>query len=821
MSENSNYGSTKRYNVNQITDKLSDNANKKSKVKNNKSQYRGNKKPNKVWKVVKIILITILVLGILAGIILAGVIAGLFLGLFGNDFKLTRDDLVISYLNSEVYNADGKLVATLTGDEKRKVVSMSQMSKYLPKAYVAIEDERFYKHTGVDVKRTAAATITYALHGGKSSFGGSTITQQLVKNVTKDNEDTATRKIKEMAKALQVEKIISKDEILELYLNIIFVGGNSIHGVALGSEYYFSKNVSKLSLAECAYLAGINNSPNMYHPFSKKSDDINKIKIRTKTVLDKMLELKYINKDEYDKAVAEVDKGLKFKKGKLNSGQIYSYITESAIDEIVNQLVKEKGMSKELAKMTVYGGGLKIYTTEKPSYQKIMSKEMAKEKYVRKSSKHKKTTSQAAMVMIDQKNGQVVACMGKLGKKTTNGDLNRCTDIYKQTGSSFKPLSCVAPGIQEGVVTAASGFVDKAVKYSNGKVVRNYDRKYRGNMNLRNAIAISCNTVQVQIIQKLGVKKSVEYLKKMGFSHLTDKEGEAIALGGLSLGAEPIEMAAAYATIANGGTYIEPTFYKKVVDSKGNTILKPKQKKTKVLSEEVAFIVTDILKEPVTAGNGTARYCKISGIDTAAKTGTTNSNFDRWLCGFTPYYTAAVWYGYDDAEEVHYSGTNPAGLIWSEVMKKCHAKLKNKSFKKPDGVIRATVCSKTGLLPGGACKKVTDYFVKGTLPKKKCTGHSDSDVRKVLICSETGLLAIEGACPHIDVVTFDKDDKDIPTKYCNKHKKKNPTPSNKKNETNTVTPDPAPTNEVKPDPAPVNNTVVEEPDPDTNETTGT
>ena len=187
-----------------------------SKVKNNKSQYRGNKKPNKVWKVVKIILITILVLGILAGIILAGVIAGLFLGLFGNDFKLTRDDLVISYLNSEVYNADGKLVATLTGDEKRKVVSMSQMSKYLPKAYVAIEDERFYKHTGVDVKRTAAATITYALHGGKSSFGGSTITQQLVKNVTKDNEDTATRKIKEMAKALQVEKIISKDEILEL-----------------------------------------------------------------------------------------------------------------------------------------------------------------------------------------------------------------------------------------------------------------------------------------------------------------------------------------------------------------------------------------------------------------------------------------------------------------------------------------------------------------------------------------------------------------------------------------------------------------------------
>ena len=824
MSENGNYGSTRRYNINEITDKLNTNIDKKSKVKvNKKTPNNKNKKPNKVWKVIKIILITLLVLGILAGIILAGIVAGLLLGLFGSEFKLTRDDLVISYSNSEVYNADGKLVATLAGDEKRKIVSMSQMSKYLPKAYVAIEDERFYKHTGVDIKRTAAATITYALHAGKSSFGGSTITQQLVKNITKDDEDTATRKVKEMAKALQVEKIISKDEILELYLNIIFVGGNNIHGVALGAEYYFNKNVSKLSLAECAYLAGINNSPNMYHPFSKKADDKNKIKTRTKTVLNKMLELKFINKDEYDKAIAQVDKGLKFKKGKLTSGQVYSYITESAIDEVVHQLMEEKNMSKAMAETTIYGSGLKIYTTEKSSYQKIMQKEMKKDKYIIKV-RGKKTPSQAAMVMMDQKNGQVVACMGKLGKKTTNGDLNRCTQILKQTGSSFKPLSCVAPGIQEGVITSASGFTDKAIKYTgSSKTVKNYYLGYKGNMNLRYAIAISCNTVQVQIMQKLTVAKSKEYLKKMGFAHLTNLESEALALGGLRQGATPLEMAAAYATIANGGTYIEPTFYKKVVDSSNNVILKPHQKKTRVLSEGTAYIVSDILKEPVTGKGGTAKYCKISGIDTAAKTGTTNDDYDRWLCGFTPYYTAAVWYGYDKNREVNYSGSpsNPAGGIWSAVMKECHAKLKNKKFKKPNDIVTATVCTKTGLLPGSGCPRATDYFVKGMAPKKRCTGHSDG--RKVLICSETGLLAVEGACPKVDVVYFDKDDKDIPTKYCTKHKKSNKKPNNNTT-TNRVIEDPEPTNTVAPDPeppAPVNNTVVPEPDPDVNETTGT
>ena len=806
MSTNYENSRTQRYSINDMQSRLdtSPSGNKKGKGKKPK-----NKALSIFLKILKCTIITAVILGILAGLIIAGIVAGLFLGLFGSEFKLTKDDLVLNYSNSEVYNASGDLVATLSGNEKRKIVGMKEMSKYVPDAYVAIEDERFYSHPGVDMKRTAAATVTYLLQRGHSSFGGSTITQQLVKNVTKDDEDTATRKIKEMAKALQVEKLISKSDILELYLNIIFVGGNNIHGVALGSEYYFNKDVSKLSLAESAFMAGINNSPNMYHPFSKKKADKEIVTNRTKTVLKKMLDLKFISQEEYDKAITETDKGLKFKKGKLNSGQIHSYITECAVNQIIEQLMEEKGMSRDLAETTVYGGGLKIYTTENKKYQKIMEKEMSKDKYVYKSRKYKKKTTQAAMVLIDNKTGKVLAMQGKLGKKTTNGDLNRATQTLKQTGSSFKPLACVAPGIQEGVITAATSFTDKKVTYGRYSP-KNYYSGYKGLMTIRHAIEISCNTVQVQVLSKLGVDTSIKYLKKMGFSTIDKNDaGLALALGGLHRGVSPLEMTAAYASIANDGKYIEPTFYTKVLDSTDQVFIKPKQKKTKVLDKAAAYVVKSILTEPVYGSSGTAPYCKIPGIQTAAKTGTTNDDYDRWLCGFTPYYTAAVWYGYDKNETVHYYGSpsNPAGGIWSAVMKSCHAKLKNKQFSMPDGVVRATVCKKSGKVPKEGCTRITDYFVRGTVPKKVCDGHGADSVT-LTICSDTGLIAND-ACPHTKKVTYDKDDKKKPTKTCTKHKskkkddKKEKEPSKPDKDENTVV---VPPENTVPDPDPDNTT---------------
>ena len=290
------------------------------------------KKKNKKGKGKKVfftLLKIIIVCGLLAGLIAAGIIAGIFFGLFGDDFKITKDELIIKSENSTVYDSEGNLLATINGDEKRKIVTLSEMNEYLPKAYVAIEDERFYNHNGVDIKRTAAATATYILNGGNSKFGGSTLTQQLVKNITNQKQKDWTRKVKEMARAIQVENLISKDQILELYLNVIFVG-EDVYGVALASELYFSKNVKDLTIAECAFLAGINHTPNSYKPFKefeteeKKQEMMNLINKRTKTVLGKMKEVTYINEEQYNQAIAEVDAGLKFQKGSSSNSTEYS-----------------------------------------------------------------------------------------------------------------------------------------------------------------------------------------------------------------------------------------------------------------------------------------------------------------------------------------------------------------------------------------------------------------------------------------------------------------------------------------------------------------
>ncbi|MBR3152532.1 MAG: transglycosylase domain-containing protein [Clostridia bacterium] len=751
------------------------------------------------WRVVKRLLIIILILGILAGLIIAGIIAGLFLGLFGDDFKMTKDDLLISFSNSEVYDADGNLIATLSGNEKRKIISMDEMPEVLPKAYVAIEDERFFEHSGVDIKRTGAATVSYLLHRGSSSFGGSTITQQLVKNITKDDEDSATRKIKEMARAIQIEKEISKDNILELYLNVIFVGGNNINGVALGSEYYFNKNVKDLSVAECAFMAGINNSPNKYSPFSDYDDAKKKlIDNRTRTVLDKMYEFDYINKEQYDAAYKEVDEGLKFQQGNTGSSTIYSHHTEAAINEIINQLMEEKDMSRDMAETTVYGGGLKIYTAQRTSVQNAIEEEMKKDKYIIESDENPGEHSQAAMVIMDHTTGQVVACGGQLGEKTTNGDLNRATQIRKQVGSAMKPLSVIAPAVNEGIINAASVYKDEPTSFYGGTYTpKNYYGSYMGYQTVREAISISGNIIPLKILEQLGVSKSIEYLRNMGMTTISDTEGLSIGLGGLENGAYPVEVAAAYATIANDGTYIEPTFYKEVRNKDDEVILKPNQVTREVLDKSNAYIVKSIVTAPVVMSGGTATYCSIDGMDVAAKTGTTDSDYDRWLCGFTPYYTGVVWFGFDQNEEVHYYGSpsNPAGGIWSSVMDTIHEGLEPKRFEQPSNIITATVCKDSGLLPSDNCSQtITDIFVKGRVPKEKCGKNS----RLYQICTDSGLLAIPGQCPNIEEKSFVDNEKDIPTQMCNIHKKEEVKPTTKP----TTTPSPSPSTEPSPSPSP-------------------
>ena len=705
----------------------------------------------KLMVFIKICIILILLLCVIG----AGIVAAMFFGLFGDDFEITKDDLVIGSANSVVLDKNGAEIANLSKEQQRKIISLDEMADYLPKAYVAIEDKRFYDHSGVDWKRTLGAIGNTVLKGG-SSYGGSSITQQLVKNITGDKDSSGiagiTRKIKEWAKAYQVERMISKQQILELYLNILFVGGQDIHGVELGAQYYFSKSAKDLDLAQCAFLAGINSSPNSYNPFDETKDQEKvkeNIKKKVLTVLKEMKDQGYIeNEDDYNNAVAEAEAGLVFAKGNVENATDYSYHTDAALKQIINQVMEEKKVSYEFAEKYVYSSGLVIYTTEDPNIQKTVEQEFSKSKYLLKGREKDKTTgqlknehSQAGMAIIDYKTGQVLAVGGNLGEQQTASGWNRATQMVKQTGSSIKPIADVAPALQEKVITPATVYNDAKTDF-NGYSPKNDGDRYRGFINVRQFIATSQNVPAVKIMKELTPKKSLEYLKKMGISSLDDKNDTELplAIGGLTHGISPLEMAAAYGTIANDGVYITPTFYTKVTDSSGNVVLTPKQEQTRVFSEQVAYLTRSITEEPVKSG-GTATYCNITGIETCAKTGTTDGSKDRWLCGMTPYYSAAVWFGYDSPEEVVYSGTNPAGQIWSSVMKSIHANLKNANFNTPSGITQATVCKKTGCLATSSCTDTyTETFAQDNLPEK-CEGHG---VQK--ICTESGKLATQ-YCP--------------------------------------------------------------------------
>ena len=686
-------------------------------AKNNKNIKTNKKK--KMNPKIKMALKILLIIFLLLCVIGAGIIAAMFFGLFGDEFEITKEELTVGDSNTIVLDKDGKEIANLSSDEKRKTISISEMSEYLPKAYVAIEDKRFYSHSGVDLKRTTGAILGKLI--GKSSYGGSSITQQLVKNITNDKARSGiagiTRKVKEWAKAIQVERMISKDQILELYLNIIYVGGNNLHGVELGSMYYFNKSAKDLDLAECAFLAGINNAPMSYDPYdeSKDQEKLSQTRMdKTLVVLNEMKEQGLIkDEEEYNKAVEKVKAGLTFTKGNTDTNSTYSYHTDATINAVVTQIAEEKNISEDLARNYVYGSGLTIYSTEDSSVQAAVEEEFAKTKYQiagklkNPDGSLKNEHTQAGMVIIDNTTSQVVAVGGKLGDKYVTG-WNRGTQLQRQTGSSMKPLADIVPGLQEKVITAATIYDDVLTDFGGNYRPEDYNNP-KGLINIRSCIRTSQNIPMVKLMRELTPKKSIEYLEKMGITSLQDADDNlSLSIGGLHKGISPLEMAGAYASIANDGVYTTPIFYTKVVDKNGNTVLTPKQEKTRVISEQNAYITRTIVEEPVKAG-GTATYCAIPGMETCAKTGSTDDYVDRWLCGMTPYYTTACWFGYDNDQEplkvgkTVYSvdGRNPAGQLWSTVMKNIHKNLPNKTFNKPaSGLTQATICTDTGVFHG-------------------------------------------------------------------------------------------------------------------------
>ena len=740
-------------------------------VKDKESNKKDKKKKGKHPKL-KLFLKIFIALIVILGIIGAGVFAGLFFGLFGDDFKISVKDLEISVENSVLIDLDGNQVATLNGEENREIIRLVEMGEYLPKAFIAIEDKRFEEHNGVDLSRTISATIKYLM--GNSTYGGSTITQQLIKNATGDNDKTSLRKVKEIAKAYQIEREMSKNQILESYLNTIPLGGGAknVYGVKVAANYYFDKEPKDLTLAQSAYIAGINHSPNIYNPF-RENPKTERINNRTKTVLDEMLDQGKINKEQYDSANEEVNAGLAFKEGNITNYNSLTHHEESALKQVASDYAKEHNLDYKIAEKKIMSGGYKIYITEKKSVQDILddtyrnSGDWIKTKTVTRKKEDGSTEQiqvqlQSGMAIIDHKTGYIVATAGALGEKTAWGQ-NRATTTTHQPGSSIKPLAVISPSLQEGLITAGTVVDDTPVSYGSYKP-HNDNWTYNGLMNIRSILRISRNIPEVKMMQRLTPAKSIEYLRSFGITSLSGNETLSLALGAVDHGASPLEMAGAYATIANGGVYIEPTFYIKVEDANGNVIMKKEQETHRVLSEQNAYIMQSLLTEPLGQGKtgsagATGTGARVSRMQTCGKTGTTNDKTATWFCGFTPYYSGAMFFGFDNPADgkgdSRIPGSGTVSRRWGSVMNKIHEGLEAANFNKPSGIVTANICQDSGLLANELCNQdprgnrvYNEMFAAGTVPSKTCETHV-----KLKICKDTGKIANE-FCTNVEEKVF-------------------------------------------------------------------
>lgn len=658
-------------------------------------------------------------------IVCFGVGAGMYMAVSAEMEEMNVKSLALNYSSFMYYNdKDGNSheIQQLYSDDNR--IWVDEIPKMMKDAIVSIEDERFYSHYGVDVKRTTGAVIKWGLSKvgiGSPSYGGSTITQQVIKNITKEDEKTATRKIKEMMRAVALERELTKDQILTMYANIVYFS-QKCHGVEAASNVYFNKSVDELTLAETASIAGITQTPARYDPFVHPDNNVEK----RNRVLTKMFELGKITEDEYEKAIeSELVTSTEHKNNRSN---VSSYFVDQVINDVIQALQIEKGYSATFAEQQVFSGGLKIFTTMDKDIQDTMEKVFTNTASFPKTSPE----AQAAMMIIDPHNGEIKGMVGGVGKKTERRGLNRAVHIKRQPGSSFKPLAVYSPAIEGEKITAASVIKDEKITIAKWEPKNSYTG-FKGDMLVGEAVEISANIPAVKVLDMYGVDNSYNFVKeKFRISTLKneDKNLSSLGLGGLTDGVTVKEMAAAYGVFATGGKYVKPYTFTKVVDNSGKVLLENKPEQADAIEPETAFIMSKFLYEVVNGGNGTARNAKLSKIPTYGKTGTTNNDHDKWFIGYTPYYVGAVWYGFDTPKSIKEAGVSysPSVRVWKSVMEEVHKGLVVKDLEKPENVIKANICSVTGKLASSTCKEVDGYFKAGTQPKKYCSGgHSGSE----------------------------------------------------------------------------------------------
>ena len=722
--------------------------------------------------------------------------------------------IVPSSYSTTVYNNKEKEIAKLvTSGSNRIKVSIDQVPDNLKWAFIDTEDARFYEHNGIDIQGIGRAVVV-AITTLNPSEGASTITQQVLKNnVFTDwtSEETlgdqVKRKLQEQYLAIQLEKVTKKETILETYLNTINLGSNTL-GVQAASHRYFDKDVSDLTLSECAVIAGITQNPAAYNPIYHPKANAK----RRKKILKNMLDASHITKDEYNEAMKDdvysriqsIDNQI------TQSNNVYSYFVDEVVSQVMSDLQEQKGYTYTQAYNAVYSGGLKIYTTQDSKIQKICNKELSNaenypntvsysinwawtiqhadgttenysESYINYYHKvllnessfklifstkeaakecvkqYKKylypdgladddveyetlyytPQPQASFTVMDQYTGYVKAIVGGRGSKKVSLGLDRATQSTRQPGSTFKVLSTYAPAIDTMGYTLTTKIKDEPFNYSNGRPVKNWYSGYRGTVTVRKAIADSMNVCAVKTLTEITPQLGFDYLLNFGFTTLvqnrTEKDGSVVsdiqqplALGGITDGITNLEITAAYATIANQGTYTRPVFYSKVVDSNGRILLDNTTPTTHtVLKSSTASLLTQGMTSVITEGTGKA--CALTdGMPVSGKTGTTSSAYDLWFCGYTPYLTASIWTGYDENKEL---GSDQAyhERLWSKIMSQIDQVkgYKIKDFEMSDDVEEVTLCSSSGALAiEGVCPHTyTEYFSKDTAPTNKCSYH--------------------------------------------------------------------------------------------------
>ena len=731
------------------------NARKNISTDRNASNGRDAKATKSVGKILKELgsvffrtLATMFFVMVITGCIVACVMTVYIVGFLDDESDLDLNSLEMNY-TSILYVQDkstGEYVELnrLHGEENRIWVDYENIPQHLIDAAIAGEDKRFKEHQGVDWSRTLYATVTHFLKGGTQ--GGSTITQQLIKNITGEKDFSVERKIKEIFRALSLEKSNCKEQIIEAYLNSIHLGWNT-DGVQAAANLYFGKDVSQLSIAESAALIAITQNPSKRELFNHEENN----RERREWILGQMFEQGYITQTEYNQAMAEKIRVVTYDNSSDTAKKAtLSYFEDYVLEEVIQDLMDKYGYTYETAESKVLKGGYRIYTTMDKDIQDYLDVAFADQDaensifptvrgYNLKTFSYVDEQPDAAMVIMEP-NGKLVGIAGGRGEKEGDRILNLAADGVRQPGSSIKPLSVYGPAMDFDMIYWSKIFDDNPVEkadentqFTNDWPINHYG-SYMGDVTVDYAIRRSTNTVAVRVLQLLTPQVSYDFMvNQLHFTTLVgsgannDVDRAPLGLGALTKGVTVMEMTAAYQIFDNGGLYYEPYSYSVVYDSEGNVILEQNPIPQRVISEDSAEVMNKLLQRVVTGEQGTGGTAKFGSMPVAGKTGTTSNDVDQWFMGMTPYYVGGVWFGYSDDSniQIRYS-SYPPPIIWKRVMQHIHEGLEVKNFPTSGKVVEMTYCVESGEIATSACPETaTGWYKESNIPGT-CVQHLGS-----------------------------------------------------------------------------------------------